>query len=404
MCQSVASFYTCNCAAENYIQKCKLPSLKCVERLKAPEPVSLGVPCPKHASKLEGKATKIPKKERETSYPPTSFTKKISRRLSNSQLSRPFSNKGPVTPRTLTSTDTSGRRPSTSSSVYSDASVAPSPHSRSARSRAESYAALLDLGPLSLEQSASLAEAQETLRRSIKLDNHRRATEAAVFDIEIAPAVSRQPSQRIKQTILSVVERKPTLPSPAPILSPRTANTHPVLRDQLSPWKPPTQTRIDSILSPTTISRDTSIREKAARIRASLERERHLTTDLEKRPASAKAAMSSRSPLTKSPIKKREYTSWSARPSHTRVTQKADRLPQTPPSAYQPCSRISYEDFMEDDLAAIQKMSESERYELFLEKDRRGTAAERQRRAERKARGGFRQELRDKSDGICVVM
>jgi hypothetical protein len=402
MCQSVTSCYTCNCAAENCIQQCKLPSLKCVERLKAPEPVSLGVPCPKHASKLEGKAT-TPKKE-ETSYPPTSFTKKISRRLSNSQLSRRFSNKGPATSRTPTSTYTSGRRPSTSSSVYSDASVAPSTRCRSARSRAVSYAALLDLGPLSLEQSTSLAEAQETLRRSIDLDNHRRAIEAAVFDNEIAPAVSRQPSQLIKQTILDVVERKPILPSPAPILSPRTANTHPALRDQLSPRKPPTQTQIDSILSLRTISRDTSIREKAARIRASLERERGLTTDPEKRPASAKATMSPRSPLTKSPIKKREYNSWSARPSHTRATRNTDRLPQTSPSAYQPRSRISYEDIMEDDLATIQKMRGSERYELFLEKDRRRTEAERQRRAERKARGGFRQELRDKSDGICVVM
>jgi hypothetical protein len=383
MCQSVASFYTCNCAAENYIQKCKLPSLKCVERLKAPEPVSLAVPCPEHASKLESKATKIPKKERETSYPHTSFTKETSRRLSNSQLCR--------------------RRPSASSSVYSDASVAQSTCSRSARSRAESYAALLDLGPLSLEQSASLAEAQETLRRSIKLDNHRRATEAAVFDNEIAPTVSRQPSQRIKQTILSVIERKPILLSPAPILSPRTANTHPGLRDQLSPRKPLIQTQIDSILSPTTISRDISIREKAARIRASLERERHLITDLRKRPASAKAALSSRSPQTVSPIKKREYNSWSARPSHGRGTRNTDCLPQTPPSAYQPRSRISYEDIM-DDLATTQKMSESERYELFLEKDLRRMAAERRRRAERKARGGFRQDLRDKSDGFCVVM
>lgn len=401
MCQSVASFYACNCPAKIYIQKCGHPSLKCVERLQAPDPVSLNVPCSKHTSKLEFKAS-TPEKDKDAFYPPTSFTKKVARRLSNSQLSRRLSNRGTVPPRTPTSTYTTGRRASISSSVYSDVSVAPSTRSRSARSRAESYAALLDLGPLSLEQSATLAEAQETLRRSIKLDSQRPAAEAAVFDNEINPAMFRQPSQKIKQTILNVVEQRPIQPNP--ILSPRTANTHPALRDQLSPRKPPAPAQQTPILSPTTLSRNASLRSKTARIRASLGRERKIITDLDKRPDSAKPKVT-HSPLTKSLIRKREYNSWSARPSHTRTTRNANHLmPQTPASVYPKPSRVGYEDIMEDDLAAIKNLTAREKYELFLEKDRRRTMAERQRRAERKARGGFRAELGEKSDGICAVM
>jgi hypothetical protein len=425
MCQSVAASYTCDCAGENYIQKCKYPGLQCVENLQQPIAVSLGVPCPRHTSKRESKresrVTRQSEKERESSYPPTSFNQNVAHGLSSSQLRRRSLNRTTVPPRTPTSTYNTDRRTSASSSVYSDASVAPSTRSRSARSRAESYAQLLNLEALSLEQSASLAEAQATLRKSIEMDNFRRGSERKIFDNDIVPVVSRQPPQRIKQTILSIVEQRALGPqsSREPKLSPRTANTHPALRHQLSPrqkvMSPRTanthpalrnqlSSRADvlSPISPATIMRNTSMKEKAARIRASLDRERKLITTLERRPASTTAS-SARKPA--SPIKKREYNSWAERPSHTRATRNADRLPQTPPVTYQWPSRISYEEYiLEDDAEAIKRMTDRERYKLFLEKDRRETAANRQRRAERKARGGHLGELREKTDGICTVM
>lgn len=194
-------------------------------------------------------------------------------------------------------------------------------------------------------------------------------------------------------------------------LSPRTANTHPALRDQLSPrtnsvrpaLRIPRTPREDilSPLSPATISRNTSMKEKAARIRASLERERKLITALEHRPASASATNARKST---SPIKKREYNSWAARPSHTRAVRNADRLPQTPLATFQRPSRTSYKDILEDDIDAIKQLTEREKYELFLEKDRKRTAVDRQRRAERKARGGRVGDLKEKTDGICTVM
>lgn len=153
MCHSVSSFYTCNCPGENYIQRCKCPHLKCIEDLREP----------------------------------TSFTQNVARGLSSSHLTRRLSNRSTVPPRTPISANNAGRRASTSSSIYSDSSIAPSTRSRSARSRAESYIKFLDLGPLSLKQSASLAEAQATLRKSIAVDNQRRASEAEVFDNEIEP-------------------------------------------------------------------------------------------------------------------------------------------------------------------------------------------------------------------------
>jgi hypothetical protein len=409
MCQSVSSIYTCKCAGENYIQRCKFPGLKCVENLQQPVAVSLGVPCSKHTSKRDLKAAKIPKKERDLSYPPTSFNENAARGLSTSQLRKRLSNRSTVPPRTPTSTYTTHRRASTSSSICSDASVAPSTRPRSARSPAESYTQLLNLGTLSLEQSTSLAEAQATLRNSIEMENRCRALEGEIFDNEIVPIVSRQPSQRIKQTILSVVERRALEPQYSSIddkISPRTANTHPALRGQLSPHPrlpTPRTARADilSPLSPATITRNTSMKEKAARIRASLERERKVVTNLENRPASA-TATSTRKPI--SPIKKRKNNSWAARPSHTRATRNADRLPQTPPTTYQRPSRVSYGDILEDDAEAIKQLTDRERYELFLEKDRKKTAVDRQRRAERKARGGYTGELREKTDGICTVM
>lgn len=409
MCQSVASFYTCKCAGENYIQRCKFPGLKCVENLQQPIAVSLGVPCSNHISKRDSKAAKIPKKQKDVSYPPTSFNENVARGLSSSQLRKRLSNRTTVPPRTPTSTYTTNRRASTSSSIYSDASVSPSTRSRSARSRAESYTQLLNLGTLSLEQSTSLAEAQATLRKSIEAENRCRASEREFFDNEIVPIVSRQPSQRIKQTILSVVERRALESQSSSMedkLSPRTANTHPALRGQLShhpklPTPRTAQADILSPLSPATITRNASMKEKAARIRASLERERKLITNLEHRPAST-AATSTRKPI--SPIKKREFNSWGARPSHTRATRNADQLLQTPPITYQRPSRVSYEDILEDDAEAIKQLTDRERYELFLEKDRKKTAADRQWRAERKARGGYRGELREKTDGICTLM
>lgn len=207
MCQSVVSSYTCKCVGENYIQRCELPGLKCVENLRQPVAVSLSVACPKHTYKRESKAVKS-SKAREPSYPPSSFNENVAQGLSASHMRTRSANGTTIPPQTPTSTYTNSRRTSTSSSVHPDASVAPSTRSRSARSRAESNIQLINLGTLSLEQSSSLAKAQATLRESIEQDNRRRTTEGEIFDNEIAPFVSRQPSQRIKQTILSVVERR----------------------------------------------------------------------------------------------------------------------------------------------------------------------------------------------------
>ena len=406
MCQYITPIYTCTCVGANYIQKCTFPSLTCVENLQKPTAINLDIPCSKHKSKRESKVAKTPKKEISPQYPPTAFTKKIARRVSSSQLRKRSSNRSTVPPRTPTSTYNHARRASVSSSVYSDASVAPSTRSRSASSRAESYIRLLDLGPLSLEQSASLAEARANLRKSVDLDNRRRTWEGETFDSEIAPIVSGQPTQRIKQTILNVVDKRVLYPESSTMggrLSPRTANTHPALRDQLSPRRPSTRpafgtprtTQEDDLspLSPTTIARNKSMKEKAARIRASLEADR--------RPAST-TATSARKPT--SPIKKREYNSWTARPSHTRNTRSTERPPPTPSTPYTDSSRTSYEEILEEDIAAINQMTDREKYQLFLEKDRKQTAIERQRRAARKARGGRMADLRNKTDGICSVM
>jgi hypothetical protein len=163
-----------------------------------------------------------------------------------------------------------------------------------------------------------------------------------------------------------------------------------------------------SPLSPETHIRTTRIQEKTARIRASLEKEHAQTTDVSRRPATATAG-NTRKPT--SPIKrKREYNSWAARPSHTRTERNADRLPQTRQCAYRRASRTDYNDILEEeeeeeeDIEVIKQLSDRERYELFLEKDRKQTAVEQQRRAERKARGGFVGEVREKSDGLCAVM
>lgn len=406
MCQSVTPIHTCKCTGENYIKRCNFPSLTCVENLQKPTAISLDVPCSRHRSKRESKAAKAPKKEGSPQYPPTAFTENVARRISSSQLRKRSSNRSTIPPRTPTSTYSDAPRASVSSSIYSDASVAPSTRSRSARSQAESYTQLLDLGTLSSEQSASLAEARATLRNSIQLDKRRRSSEGEIFDSEITPIVSGQPSQRIKQTILNVVDNHLLHPKASTMtdrLSPRTANTHPALRDQLSPRKrdahpalgtPRThQEDILSPLSPATIARDNSMKERAARIRASL--------DSGRRPAST-TATSARKPT--SPIKRREYNSWTARPSHSRTTRNSERAPQTPSTPYQGSSRTSYEEYLDEDIAAINQMTDREKYELFLEKDRKRTAAERQRRAARKARGGRMRDLRDKTDGICSVM